>query len=538
MVRDDASMGKVLDAVEWQVEHFEEIPVLVVACLRGSRVPLIPMPPIANTSYYGSIYPSVQNLLLAARAMGLGASLITLPLLSVVHTRRILDLPMSVTPACIVPLGWPRGRYGPTTRRPVGEVVHLDRFGQQPWKDSPPAEVGYGRRIETTTPDQLIAGRWQLRAPLGRGAMADVHDAEDVVTGLPVAVKVLRSVESDHLQRFERELDALRALDHPAVVALLDHGEHDGRPFLVLERCDGGTLAEALAADGPFGPDRAASIGAELADGLAHAHARGVVHRDVKPSNVLLCADGTAKLADFGIARLHDASALTGTGFTIGTAAYLAPEQARGEAVGPAADVYSLGLLVLEMATGRRAFEGVGMAAAMARLHHGPEIPDDLPLTLAATVTAMAAMDPDERPTAEAVASQLRQPEAVADLDEADGTAVLPILADPTEVVPALAPDSDTAAGARRGFSLAALPRWALPVACFAIGFVVVLLLGIAVAGDDGGGGLPTTTTAVPTTTATTAAPPPPTTAAPPVNTGGGGGGGNGHGHGHGHGDG
>ena len=134
MTRDDASMGKVLDAVEWQVEHFEEIPVLVIACLRGSRVPLIPMPPIANTSYYGSIYPSVQNLLLAARAMGLGASLITLPLLSVVHTRRILDLPMSVTPACIVPLGWPRGRYGPTTRRPVGEVVHLDRFGQQPWK--------------------------------------------------------------------------------------------------------------------------------------------------------------------------------------------------------------------------------------------------------------------------------------------------------------------------------------------------------------------------------------------------------------------
>jgi nitroreductase len=131
---DDEAMTRILDAVEWQVQHFEEIPVLVVACLRGARVPLLPPPPIAATSYYGSIYPSVQNLLLAARAMGLGASLITLPLLSVTTARRTLGLPMSVTPACVVPLGWPRGRYGPTTRKPVGEVVHLDRFGAQPWK--------------------------------------------------------------------------------------------------------------------------------------------------------------------------------------------------------------------------------------------------------------------------------------------------------------------------------------------------------------------------------------------------------------------
>jgi nitroreductase len=134
VVAGDESMRKVLDAVAWQVEHFEDIPVLVVACLRGARLPLVPVPPIAATSYYGSIYPSVQNLLLAARAMGLGASLITLPLLSVTTARRALGLPMSVMPACVVPLGWPRGRYGPTTRRPVGDVVHLDRYGRQPWK--------------------------------------------------------------------------------------------------------------------------------------------------------------------------------------------------------------------------------------------------------------------------------------------------------------------------------------------------------------------------------------------------------------------
>lgn len=131
---DDEAMGKVLRAVEWQVQHFSELPVLVVACLRGSRLPLVPAPPIAQSSYYGSIYPSVQNLLLAARAMGLGASLITLPLWSTTAARAALGLPVSVQPCCVVPLGWPRGRYGPTTRKPVGQVVHLDRYGNRPWR--------------------------------------------------------------------------------------------------------------------------------------------------------------------------------------------------------------------------------------------------------------------------------------------------------------------------------------------------------------------------------------------------------------------
>lgn len=135
----DASMAKTARAVQWQVDHFAEIPVLVVACLRLSaregRVPYLPMPHAAVSGFFGSIYPSVQNLLLAARAMGLGASLITLPLWSLASARRILGLPLSVTPCAIVPLGWPRGRYGPTTRRPVGEVVHLDRFGNRAWLD-------------------------------------------------------------------------------------------------------------------------------------------------------------------------------------------------------------------------------------------------------------------------------------------------------------------------------------------------------------------------------------------------------------------
>jgi nitroreductase len=130
----DESMQKILRAVQWQVDHFSEIPVLVVCCLRGgTRFPYLPTPFVGESSYFGSIYPSAQNLLLAARAMGLGASLITMPLWSVTSARRILGLPLSVTPCCIIPLGWPRGRYGPTTRKPVEEVAHLDSYGNRAW---------------------------------------------------------------------------------------------------------------------------------------------------------------------------------------------------------------------------------------------------------------------------------------------------------------------------------------------------------------------------------------------------------------------
>jgi nitroreductase len=131
MSRNDPKMLRVLDAVQWQADHFEEIPVLVVACLRGPR---LPWPNVAGASYYGSIFPSVQNLLLAARSAGLGAALITLPLWSTFSARRILGLPWNVTPCAVVPLGWPLGKYGPTTRRPVGDVVSLDRYGNRPWR--------------------------------------------------------------------------------------------------------------------------------------------------------------------------------------------------------------------------------------------------------------------------------------------------------------------------------------------------------------------------------------------------------------------
>jgi len=131
MAQNDPPMMRIIEAVQWQADHFEEIPVIVVACL-ATMIPILPR--IAAASLYGSIFPSVQNLLLAARAAGLGAALITLPLWSTFLARRALGLPWTVTPCAVVPLGWPRGRYGPTTRKPVGEVVHLDRWGNQPFR--------------------------------------------------------------------------------------------------------------------------------------------------------------------------------------------------------------------------------------------------------------------------------------------------------------------------------------------------------------------------------------------------------------------
>jgi len=139
-VAHDESMAKIVRAVQWQVDHFTEVPVLVVACLRlgarEGRLPIVRMPHAVESAYWGSIYPSVQNLLLAARAMGLGASLITLPLWSRTSARRTLDLPPSITPCCIIPLGWPRGRYGPTTRKLVDEVAHLNAFGNRVWREA------------------------------------------------------------------------------------------------------------------------------------------------------------------------------------------------------------------------------------------------------------------------------------------------------------------------------------------------------------------------------------------------------------------
>jgi len=253
----------------------------------------------------------------------------------------------------------------------------------------------------------VLAERWELTSRLASGGMGDVYRAQDRRGGGDVAVKVLRAGIVQGEERFAGEIEMLRRLDHPHVVAVIDAGQHDATPYLVMELLPGRSLSDLLR-DGSLGIERVRRIGAAIAGALAYAHGRGIINRDVKPSNVLFADDETPKLADFGIAKLMDASGITLTGQAVGTAGYIAPEQLSApEQVGPATDVYSLGLVLLEAATGQRAFVGSGSEAAMARLARDPGVPDDLPDTWRRLLRAMTARDPELRPPAEEIAELL-----------------------------------------------------------------------------------------------------------------------------------
>ncbi|HEY1280120.1 MAG TPA: serine/threonine-protein kinase, partial [Acidimicrobiales bacterium] len=263
---------------------------------------------------------------------------------------------------------------------------------------------------------EFLAARYRLGPLLGQGGMAEVRRADDLVAGHEVAVKLLRRLPPG-APWSTREIHALERLDHPALVRLRDHGDDHDVPYLVLDLVEGPALAEVLAR-GPLDSRRAATLIADIADGLAHAHSRGVTHRDVKPGNILIDGRGRARLADFGIARILDATPTTGAGFVIGTAAYLAPEQVRGERVGPPADVYALGLVLLECLTGRRAYPGTFAEAAIAHLTKAPDIPSTVAPWLGGLAATMTLRDPSMRPTAASVARSLRRPPAGAPATE------------------------------------------------------------------------------------------------------------------------
>jgi eukaryotic-like serine/threonine-protein kinase len=298
----------------------------------------------------------------------------------------------------------------------------------------------------------ILGDRYRVLDTLGRGGAATVYRAHDLMLGREVAVKVLAPVEPacDEVLRHEAEMRVLSSVRHPGLVTLFDAGTDpvDGgalvRAYLVMELVAGPTLAHRLHA-GALAERSTARVGWALAGALATVHARGVVHRDVKPSNVLLTAadalDGDpdvddlpesapVKLADFGIARIAAATRLTITGAVVGTAAYLSPEQATGSALGPATDVYTLGLVLLECLTGTPAFVGTVAEVAAARLFRDPEVPAHLDPAFAGLLRRMTDRDAAARPTAAQVCDELaaflgRQPE--------DRTVTLPL-------VPAAAP--------------------------------------------------------------------------------------------------
>jgi serine/threonine protein kinase len=390
-------------------------------------------------------------------------------------------------------------------------------------------------------PDAIVAGRYRLDELLGRSGMSDVWRAQDLELERPVALKLL-APGSDRA-RFDREARALASLTHPNIGQLFDYGETEGRPFLVLEYLPGGTLEQRLSAGRPLPDAETRAIAAGIAAGLEHAHARGIVHRDLKPANVIFDDEGRPKLVDFGIARSsqHEGS-ITEPGTVMGTAAYMAPEQAAAGEVGPPADVYAFGAILYRMLTGRPPFSADDPLELL-RLHQTAEpapissFRRDAPPELASAALSALAKDPRARP--------------------ADGAALAALLegAPETRVMAAAPPPgSEPTLVLRRGVPPPRPGRRSrLPLALAAM--VVLALAGAAVAYEvtrSTGSKAPpvsppsspvrtgpstrpapppptapaTTTsastrpTSTPATTApTTTAPPPPTTTAPPPTT-------------------
>jgi len=236
--------------------------------------------------------------------------------------------------------------------------------------------------------------------------MSDVYVATDEESGTTVAVKVVRSGDPEFVRRLTQEARALERFEHPGLIHLIDTGLAGDDAYLVMAYIDGPTLAQSLQ-NGPLGAAETAHLGSRLADALAYVHERGVVHRDVKPSNILLSSTGDAWIGDFGIAQLQDATTLTAAGTTMGTVVYMAPEQLEGHQVGPSADVWSLGMVLLECLTGKRVYEGRPSEIVAHRLSGPVPVPADLPAPWKLVLSGMLEHDPEQRLSAAHVSSLL-----------------------------------------------------------------------------------------------------------------------------------
>jgi eukaryotic-like serine/threonine-protein kinase len=281
----------------------------------------------------------------------------------------------------------------------------------------------------------VIAGRFRITALLGRGGMASVYLAEDESLGRTVAIKVFSRdlADGDDLQRQQEEITLLATLNHPSLVTLFDAStDDDGNAYLVMELVDGTDLRARLNT-GPLEPGEVATIGSHVADALAYVHTKGIIHRDIKPGNILLPEGDPehtgpqAKLADFGIARIVDGARLTATGKVLGTASYFSPEQAAGEPITPASDIYSLGLVLLECLTGERAFQGTALESMMARMSRDPDVPRELGDNWVGLLRGMTSRNPEARPTARDVSG------ALARMSSSDATLPYPSVTQPTQ---------------------------------------------------------------------------------------------------------
>lgn len=353
--------------------------------------------------------------------------------------------------------------------------------------------------VPSSAPEQLLDARYRLLDRLGSGGAADVWRAHDTRLERAVAIKIFRPGATDPA-RERAEAEFMARCSHRGLVTVYDVGSLESRyeaprSYLVMELVEGPTLRERLRT-GPLPRGTVAAIGAQVAGALAYVHAQGVVHRDVKPANLLVSdAPGdepVVKLADFGVARMLGSEHLTEVGTTVGTANYVSPEQIRGAAVGPASDVYSLGLVLLEALTGQMSYPGRGVEAAIARLERRPELPPGLGPEFGALLAAMTADDPDSRPSAAEVAGRLSLVAGVP--DDAVTTALRPAphgtlgAGLPAAVAPAALAASAAAVLAAGGESgAAARSRRGLVLAAAATVAALLGGVGLAVGSSDGG---------------------------------------------------
>jgi eukaryotic-like serine/threonine-protein kinase len=392
----------------------------------------------------------------------------------------------------------------------------------------------------STTPHVLL-DRYEVGRLLGAGGMAEVFEGRDRLLARRVAIKVLQAQfarDPSFLIRFKREAQAAASLSHPNIVGVYDTGSEDGTQFIVMEYVDGRTLKEVIRAEGPLYPERAAEICEDVCSALAAAHARGLIHRDIKPGNVMLTPEGKVKVMDFGIARATTSESITQTAAVVGTAQYISPEQAQGQTVDYRSDLYSVGCCLYEMLTGTVPFTGATpVAIAYRHVREDPTPPrmlnPDVPRPLEAICLKAMAKLPDNRYQ---TAAELHD-----DLERfRNGQPVLATpLMDPAATTQAIprgdaGPDATAMLG---GMTAADGTGYGEPYEeerRTSVGWIVVSLLALVLVGLVAffitravtGNGTTTETTLAPSTTlapttteATTTTAPPTTTTAPPTTT-------------------
>jgi eukaryotic-like serine/threonine-protein kinase len=341
---------------------------------------------------------------------------------------------------------------------------------------------------------QVIAERYELQGVVGTGGMSSVYRAHDTLLERDVAIKVLHeqySEDEEHAARFLREARAVAQLSHPNIVTVIDRGEQDGRQFIVFEFVDGETLKDVVVRGGALPVRRALELGLEVGQALAFAHQHGLVHRDVKPQNVLLNGDGRAKVTDFGIVRSLDAVGHTTTGTVLGTSHYIAPEQARGEPVTGQTDVYSFGVVLFELLAGEVPYGGESFLAVAMR-HVNDPVPSllerrpDCPLRLASLVEQCLAKEAAHRPAS--------MSDVVSELETCLAELEAPPAADATMIV------SRPAVTRRRARRVRARPRPGAPALFVALAVLALVAAAAALlltngdpspatgGGGDGGG--------------------------------------------------